>query len=123
VPKELTTAIKQIHEAHADLIAGRYDSAVSRIRLGLDGVDKILTDDAARNAAIQSFAAGGDRPRDMPKRARSELVCAAIRHYTHLAHHVDASGNPESFSRHEATFILGAATSAIWDLIGSFRPV
>ena len=57
----------------------------------------------------------------MPKRARSELVRAAIRHYTHLAHHVDAAGTPESFSRHEATFILAAATSVIWDLIGSFR--
>jgi len=119
VPKELENAIAQIREAHTDLIAGRYDAAVSRARLGLDSIDALVNGEGARREAIKAF--NSPENRRMSKGARADLVRAAIRHYSHLAHHVNSSGGVECFSRHEATFILTAAAAVIWDAIGNFR--
>lgn len=39
----------------------------------------------------------------------------AVRHFSHLAAHVDQQGAPETFSRQDALFILTAAAEVLWD--------
>ena len=40
---------------------------------------------------MQAFASKNDREA-MTKRVWADLVCLAVRHYTHLAHHLDDNG-------------------------------
>jgi hypothetical protein len=119
VPAEIQRAADQVREAHRDLGAGRYDSAVARVRLAMDTLDTVLGFNS-RAQVLQEFTAGSASREQMSKRARADLVRIAIRHYTHLAHHVDAIGTPETFSRHDAQFALAGATAAIWDAITAF---
>lgn len=116
VPAEFKAAVEQLRDAYRDLVAGSYDPAVSRIRLCIESIDKVTAADARRDAAIECFKT---TPKRMSKPQRADLVRAAIRHYTHLAHHVGEEGAPEYFSRHEALFILSAAAALIWDVIAT----
>lgn len=118
VPSELNGAVVQLRQAHSDLIAGRYDSVVSRVRTCLDSAEALLFDDQSGKTAASVYSAGKVQREGMSKRQRADFVRAAIRHYTHLAHHVDGHGNFETFSRHEALFILSGAASLIWDAMG-----
>lgn len=117
---DLRSALDQIRKAHNDLTAGRYDATVSRVRLAMDSLDTFLGG-ASSADAMHAFAANRDSREGMSKRARADLVRVAVRHYTHLAHHVAQDGYPESFSRHDAIFVLGAAAAAIWDAIGEWQ--
>jgi hypothetical protein len=64
----------------------------------MDTLEAVIGYETAVGDVRQAFAAKNDREA-MPKRARADLVRLAVRHYTHLAHHVDGKGAPESFSR------------------------
>jgi hypothetical protein len=118
VPSKLTGVVKQIQDAHGDLIAGRYDGVVARVRLALEAIEKITGMEQPDAAARLAFVERGTREA-MPKSMRRDFVHAAIRNYAHLAHHPDSSGKPEHFSRHDAMFILSAAAALIWDVIGA----
>lgn len=115
---EVQRAAEQLREAHRDLVAGRYDGTVARVRLAMDTLDTVLGFSSDRAQVLQQFSASREQ---MSKRARADLLRIAVRHYTHLAHHVDAAGVPETFSRHEAQFALAGATAAVWDAITAFR--
>ena len=117
-PAELRSAIEQLGAAHQDLIGGRYDSVVSRCRMAMDALDKAVPSENGAEKLIEVFSQGR---KAMSKRARADLVRLAVRHYTHLAHHVDSDGSPESFSRQDALFILTAAAGAIWDAAAELR--
>ncbi len=117
VPTELHGAASQLREAHRDLIAGRFDGTVARVRLA---IDTVLGFDS-RPQVLQEFSGSSASREQMSKRSRADLVRIAVRHYTHLAHHVDDSGAPETFSRHDAQFALAGATAAIWDAVTEFR--
>jgi hypothetical protein len=118
IPTHLRTAVQQLREAHADFIAGRYDQTVGACRLAIDGLHLALRDDADVERAFRAF--GTDR-RTMTKRERAMLVSGAIRHYTHLAHHLDSAGQLEVFSRQDAQFVLAATSSLIWDAVSALK--
>jgi len=120
VPTELNGAVSQLREAHQDLIAGRFDGTVARVRLAMDTIDTVLGF-SSRAQVLQQFTGGSATREQMSKRARADLVRIAVRHYTHLAHHVSDSGVPESFSRQDAQFALAGATAAIWDAMTAFH--
>ena len=113
VPEKLRSALAQMRAARDDLIAGRYDACVGRCRIVLDTLETVVGYGSSVADVRQAFASKNDRE-VMTKRARADLVRLAVRHYTHLAHHLDDNGAPESFSRHDALFILSAAAGAIW---------
>lgn len=115
---ELASAITQLRAAHTDLIAGRYDSTVSRCRAALDTMNTVLKTDSPSPDVAQVFSSGRASREAMTKHARAQLVRIAVRHYTHLAHHVDPNGLPEFFSRHDALFILAATAGSVWDAAG-----
>ena len=49
----------------------------------------------------------------MTKAERQEAVYAALRHYTHPAHHASDDGAEYSYSRAEAEFTLSATVGAV----------
>jgi hypothetical protein len=120
VPEELRNALAQLRAAHQDLIAGRYDSCIGRCRIAMDALEAVVGYGSAVVDVRQAFASKTDREA-MAKRARADLVRLAVRHYTHLAHHVDDNGAPESFSRQDAMFILSATAGAVWDATAELR--
>jgi hypothetical protein len=121
VPAELRNAVSQVRAAHEDLIAGRYDSTVGRCRIAMDAIDAVVKPESTLGQTIQSLSANRETLTGMTKRARGDLVRMVLRHYTHLAHHVDSGGGPESFSRHDALFILTATAGVIWDAVGELQ--
>jgi hypothetical protein len=120
LPSPLSTAIDQLRAAHQDLIAGRYDSTVGRCRMAMDSVEAVVRYESAMANIRETFSSKSEIREAMTKRSRADLIRMAIRHYTHLAHHVD-SGPPESFGRHEALFILTAAAGSVWDAAAQLR--
>jgi hypothetical protein len=120
LPQALRTAIDQLRSAHQDLIAGRYDSTVGRCRMAMDAVEAVVEYESATANIREAFSSRSEIREAMTKRERADLVRMAIRHYTHLAHHVD-SGVPESFGRQDALFILTAAAGSVWDAAAQLR--
>lgn len=114
VPEDLKNALAQLRVAHQDLLGGRYDACIGRCRNAMDALEALVGYGTAVADVRQAFATKTDRE-TMTKRARADLVRLAVRHYTHLAHHVDDQGAPELFSRQDALFILSATAGAIWD--------
>lgn len=115
-PEEFKNAVAQLRRAHQEVLAGHYDTAVGRCRKIMDSVGALAPDEAANG---QIWARAAKRPeRDaMSKAERAELVRMAVRHYTHLDHHVDEKGAPEVFSRRDALSILTVAAGVIWETI------
>lgn len=120
VPEALRNAVEQLRAAHQDLIAGRYDACIGRCRIAMDALEAVVEYGTVVADVRQAFATKNDREA-MPKRARADLVRLAVRHYTHLAHHVGNSGAPELFSRQDALFILSAVAGTVWDAAAELR--
>jgi len=119
VPEVLRAAAQEIRRAHQSLLAGHWDEAVRRCRLALDSIDAVLKLEQERERVLHAFF--GSNRKAMTKHDRAVLVAATVRHYTHLGHHVDALGAPQDFNRHEATFIVGATASTLWNAIHQWR--
>jgi hypothetical protein len=115
----LSSAVKEIRRAHSDLLAGRYDTAVGRARMVVELIDDVIGTELDRAEIIKSYGTNRESRERMSKRARADLVRLAIRHYTHLAHHVDDEGLVGSFGRHDAQFVLAATAAALWDALGT----
>jgi hypothetical protein len=121
LPVEFSAAAAQVRAAHEDLVAGRYDSTVGRCRMAADAVDAVVKPGSTLGQTIQSLSSNRALVTAMKKRERADLMRMVLRHYTHLAHHVDPSGAPESFSRHDALFVLTCTAGMIWDALGELR--
>jgi len=109
--QELSSPLGELRAAHQDLIAGRYDATVMRCRRAMDGIGTHLVG-ADPERIWERFASARGA---MTKSERAELVRLAVRHFSHLAAHVDQQGAPETFSRQDALFILTAAAGVLWD--------
>lgn len=116
-PDQLREAVKLMREAHADLIAGRYNATVGSCRLAMESVGPLVSSEPSQNRISKAFAESEDSRRAMSTSDRAELVRMAVRHFCNPAHHVGQNGSPEVFSRHEALFILTAAAGVIWEAI------
>jgi hypothetical protein len=91
VVAELKPAVDALRAAHQDLIGARYDACIGRCRIAMDALETIVGYGSPIADARQAFASKADREA-MTKRARADLVRLAVRHYTHLAHHVGGAG-------------------------------
>ena len=54
-----------------------------------------------------------DRQGAVGKPQREQAVCAALRHYAHLAHHAAGEGGEATYTRAEAEFMLSATAAAV----------
>ena len=101
-----------------DFLAARYDRTVGACRLAIDSVDAALGNAGQVEQAFQAFQTGRTQ---MNKRQRALLVSGAVRHYTHLGHHLNAAAQLEVFSRQDAQFILAATAAVLWDAVGELK--
>lgn len=112
---QLTTARNLVAKAHQDLIAGQYDDVVSRCRKALDSVQATLGEKELTARVVERFQ---NARRSMTKLERELLVAEAVRNYCHPAHHVDDDGEPEWYSRSDATFLLALASAVVCSAVG-----
>lgn len=118
-PTSLRTAVEQLREAHADFMAARYDRTVGACRLAIEAVDAALGNASQVEQAFKDYVGGGRR--QMSKRQRALLVSGAVRHYTHLGHHLNSTAELEVFSRQDAQSVLAATSAVIWDAVGELK--
>jgi hypothetical protein len=105
-------AAKCLRHAQEDLLRGRYDAVVSQCRLALEGIHTALDEVDESAASAQKYANGKER-KLMSKVERARFIGEAIRHFTHLAHHPNAVGLQETFSRADAQAILACTVASI----------
>jgi hypothetical protein len=118
VPEPLRSSVAKLREAHADLVAARYDGTVGACRLAVDAIDVALGNAGQVEQAFNRYQSGRTQ---MSKRQRALLVSGAVRHYTHLGHHLNSAGQLEVFSRQDAQFVLAATAAALWDAISELK--
>ena len=88
---------------------GNFRGCIASCRLVIDELGRLL--DRKWPRALDRLAESGNGR--MTKSHREEAVYAAVRHYTHLAHHAPADGGETSFSRAEAEFVLCATAAGV----------
>lgn len=120
-PEELRNAITLLRMAYQDLLAGRYDATVGLCRKVMDSVGVLAPDKAAQGRIWGVIGQGKERRDAMTKSERAEFVRMAVRHFTHLDHHVGENGALEVFSRHDALFVLTASGGIIWEALARVR--
>ncbi len=105
-----------LRAARRQLVTGEYDTVVSTCRQVLDSLSTHLD---SRESVIVARDRKPTRIRDQSKLQRALAIFDSVRNYSHLAHHVDSNGQPEVYSRREASMILTttcalAATAMGW---------
>lgn len=85
------------------LSGGDYSGCIATCRHVIEGVEPIIFREGQRFNAV--LARLGGKPTDMNKGEREAALWAAVRHYTHLAHHGPTKGGEGEFSRREARMI------------------
>jgi hypothetical protein len=103
IPDALASAVKLLRDAQRLLVAGEYELVVASCRQALDSLQTVLQQDGEIKSA---WPERSGRSRDQSKLQRALAILDAMRHYTHLAHHVDGGGRAEWYSRKDATLAL-----------------
>ncbi|MGY6121598.1 hypothetical protein ACW9YQ_14730 (plasmid) [Paraburkholderia strydomiana] len=109
-PEQLAAAVNFLQVGRRSLAAGENDAVVGACRQALDSLDSVVKH---QETVIAARASKPARPRDQTKRQRALAIFDSLRHYTHLAHHVDERGRPEIYSRRDASMILTATCTLI----------
>lgn len=107
----LVNAVNCIRRANECMHRGQYDVAIAQCRQALDSAHAAGDGRDLALASLEKFKRG-DKTK-MSKLERELLVGEALRHYTHLAHHIDSDGAPVSFGRTDAISTLALTTSAV----------
>jgi hypothetical protein len=103
-------------------LSGARSVVVSLSRTIMDSLATSSGEKDAIRAAASKFRESRETRESMTKRERALLVHDAVRHYTHLAHHVDESnGSAEWYSRGDAIFVLTLATAAFSEAVARHR--
>jgi hypothetical protein len=105
----LFPAVERIRRAKSLFIAGRYDTVVAECRMAAEGALKLLSKDDVEGA-LQEWGTG---KRKMSKFQREILLLESLRHYTHLAHHVEGGGASEVFTIDDARMALATIASLV----------
>jgi hypothetical protein len=119
VDSTLANAVDCIRRAHECLHHGQYDVVVAQCRLALDGLQAVGSGRSMSSASVEKFK-GGEKAK-MTKLERELLMGEAVRHYTHLAHHVGLDGAPVSFGRRDALTVLTLTSAAIASAVSRER--
>ena len=101
--------VSNLRSAEADFGGGNYRGCIASCRAVFDELAGLR--DLELPLAFKRLGEG--RSGDMTKPQREEAVYAALRHYTHLAHHAAGDGGETSFTRGEAQFMLSATAAAV----------
>lgn len=105
----LYPAVERIRRAKSLLISGRYDTVVAECRMAAEGALKLLP----RNEVEGALQEWGSGKRKMSKLQREILLLESLRHYAHLAHHVEGGGTSEVFNIDDARMALATISALI----------
>ena len=98
-----------IRSAEEEYRNGNYRGCVATCRVAIDGVGKVQELKWSQSLSRLS----NNHKEKMTKFQRVEAVFAALRHYSHMAHHTTADGGETYYSRAEAEFTLTATVAAV----------
>lgn len=104
--RDLASNLRTAEEEYGN---GNFRGCIASCRIVIDELGRLLGRKWPR--ALDRLGEDGDGR--MTKAEREEGVYAAVRHYTHLAHHAPADGGETSFSRAEAEFVLSATAAGV----------
>ena len=89
---------------------GDYPSCISSCRTAIEELGAYKYGNRKwANEALQRL--GSDR-REMSKGERAAALCAALRHYTHQAHHGPSEGGVSAYTRADAQFAISVTAAA-----------
>lgn len=118
VQQQFEPAHQLLGRARDQLIQGDFDGVVSLCRKIMDSLAACTGETEQVRSATAKYREGRQEREAMSKRERGLLVQEAVRHYTHLAHHVaEGNGAPEWYSRGDATFSLALATAVFAEAV------
>lgn len=106
----LAEAVGRIQSAHGYLVVGRFDAVISECRMAIESAVLAAGERAAVSSAVERLKSD---KREMTKLDREFALVEAVRHYTHLAHHVDQQGSAEYYSKDDANMLLATAASLV----------
>ncbi|MCY4012745.1 MAG: hypothetical protein OXG82_08535 [Gammaproteobacteria bacterium] len=104
--REVASSLRSAEEEYGN---GNYRSCIASCRIVIDELGGLL----GRKWSLAFNRLAEDGGGKMTKAQREEAVCAAVRHYTHLAHHAPGDGGEINFTRAEAEFVLRATAAAV----------
>ncbi|QOJ31428.1 MAG: hypothetical protein HRU81_04555 [Gammaproteobacteria bacterium] len=109
---DASTPLVLVRQAHRFLQSGEYDACVAECRRAMESLWKAAgVQDAAKRA--RGALANPAQRRAMTKLDRTLAMGEALVSLTQPAHHVGDDGDPEIFSRAEATLALATAASLV----------
>jgi hypothetical protein len=106
----LAKVTQTIRRAHDSLHQGLYEIAVAQCRHAIEALQAGEGEKKAVIASVEKFQTARAK---MSKLDRERFIGEAVRHYTHLAHHLGDDGDFASFSRSEATAVIALTISAL----------
>lgn len=106
----LSGVVQSIRRAYDSLHQGQYDVSVAQCRHAMDALYAL---DDIQKLAADSAEKFKSKKQSMSKLDRERFMGEAVRHYTHLAHHIDEEGQMASFSRADATTTLALTIAAV----------
>ena len=108
--ENLRAVVDLLNQARNHFLYGLYDETVATCRKALDSLTIILDDEDKQTEAKKQFKNDKEH---MSLEQRVLFIREALRHFTHLAHHVSEVGESFSFTRQEASFTLGSTAVII----------
>lgn len=107
-----STPLALVRQAHRFLQSGEYDACIAECRRAMESLWKAAgVHDAAKRA--RGALANHAQRRAMTKLDRTLAMGEALVAFTQPAHHVGDDGDPEVFSRADATLALATSASLI----------
>ena len=106
-PPELAADLHRAEQRYRD---GDYHGCISSCRTAVEHAARGIYGDQALADALDALASRRTR---MTKPERGAAVYAALRHYTHQAHHAPDDGGVSGYTRSEAEFVLTLAATAL----------
>lgn len=117
----LAAPLALVRSAHRHLQNGLYDACIAECRRAMDSLWAIAGIKSAATKARGDFARKDDREAQ-GKFERTLVVGEALRSFTHPAHHVGEDGEPEIFSRLDATLALATTSALVGTLTAQPHP-
>jgi hypothetical protein len=107
--EKFNPTVDLMNHAKRQFLYGNYDDTIATCRKALESLIQALGEKSAQTGAKKRFK---DDEKAMSKGERMFFLREALRHYTHLAHHVSDQDNDQfTFSRREARFVLGTTAA------------
>ncbi len=110
VHEEIKAAIDLLKQAQNHYLLGNYEDVVSTCRKAIESFNHGRNETEKLSEAVNIYSTN---KRNMSKKQRALFIREALRHFTHLAHHVSDTGEAVSFTRNEAGLALGMTAALL----------